>query len=74
MVTENKKEKNNNFVCYCGKQYKYSQGLSKHKKTCINVISNEVSDKELLLKLIKEQIELKNLILDISDKIKMKPV
>ena len=23
------------FACVCGKQYKYSQGLSKHKKMCI---------------------------------------
>jgi hypothetical protein len=27
-------EQKNNFECICGNTYKYSRGLSKHKKTC----------------------------------------
>ena len=27
-------ERASNFKCICGKSYKYSSGLTKHKKTC----------------------------------------
>ena len=55
------------FVCICGKQYKYKQGLSFHKKTCIydnkneKIINNDVSQnqlllsKELILEVVKQQ-------------------
>lgn len=70
-VYKNEKEKGKNFVCCCcGKHYKSRNGLWKHKKTCINVISTEPSDKELLLMLIKEQSELKKMVLEMCEKIK----
>jgi hypothetical protein len=31
----------NVYTCECGKTYKYSQGLSKHKKTCTYVVKQE---------------------------------
>ena len=31
---------NINYICDCGKKYKYSQGLSKHKKCCFSSINN----------------------------------
>ena len=51
-----------NFVCDCGKLYKYRQGLYKHRKTCyineketINIISKSIPtdiDKEMLVKVL----------------------
>ena len=66
------KKCNKNFVCTCGKEYKYSQGLSKHKKTCNPTQISETeepSDKELIMMLIKENSELKHLVLDVCQKI-----
>ena len=31
-------------VCTCGNTYKYRQGLSRHKKTCVDVINNAMVD------------------------------
>jgi hypothetical protein len=45
--------------CECGKKYKYSQGLSKHKKMC-----NKIDD----IKIKEEKIELKNESEEFSDK------
>jgi hypothetical protein len=57
----------------CNKSYNSRNGLWKHKKTCINVtpttITNEPSDKELIMMLIKENTDLKNLVLDVCQKI-----
>jgi hypothetical protein len=62
-------EHNNSFVCTCGKKYKYSQGLSKHKKVCKNTTpssdANEPSDNELVKYLMTENTELKKMILDV---------
>ena len=61
------------FICKCGKEYKYSQGLSKHKKSCNKIIepseTNDPSDKELIMMLIKENSELKHMVLDVCQKI-----
>ena len=85
-VKTSKNEHNNNygnnyFICECGHKYKYSQGLSKHKKQCINNSSydknnnksinntnntiNEFTDKQLILTLIKENSELKNMMMEV---------
>ena len=56
--------KDETFVCYCGKEYYHRQGLWKHKKTCTHnideniIISNEPTDKELILMLIKQNSDL----------------
>ena len=66
------------YSCYCGKTYKYRQGLSLHKKKCNqtsklnqDTSNNFVIDKELVMSIlkqnadiIKENSELKNLILE----------
>jgi hypothetical protein len=57
--------------CSCGKEYKYRQSLSVHKKKCQKAENgengeNEVStDKEIIKFLIKENYEFKNMILDV---------
>jgi hypothetical protein len=56
------------FKCSCGKTYKYRQGLAVHKKKCQNLEENKesnVSDKEIIKLLIKENSEFKNMILDV---------
>lgn len=56
------------FQCVCGKSYKFSQGLSKHKKSC-NIYQNdkiyepEQITPELILKVIEQNKELTNVIL-----------
>ena len=44
------------YKCKCGNKYKYSQGLSKHKKTCNNKNNNKNKDKNKD----KEEINLEN--------------
>jgi hypothetical protein len=78
-ILDTKKEQNEQFCkisnkffsCECGKQYKYSQGLSKHKKVCKKVGNNrcETLEKELIMLLVKENSELKNMVLDVCQKI-----
>ena len=35
LKTKKHLNKNNKFICECGKKYKYNSGLSKHKKKCV---------------------------------------
>jgi hypothetical protein len=58
-------------LCECGKSYKYISGLSRHKKTCIFVGKTEslTTDKDLMLLLLKENNELKNMVLDVCKNI-----
>ena len=58
------------FLCICGKKYKHSSSLCAHKKKCHfknyeNNKNSEETDKELIKMLIKENNEMKNLILDV---------
>ena len=53
------------YTCNCGKIYKHSSSLSLHKKTCKNISLN-LSDKELILMVINENKELKNIIIEMS--------
>ncbi len=66
--------KNENFTsnhcykCDCGKEYKYRQGLSVHKKVCKikeKETNEDLSDKEIIKMLIKENSEFKAMILDV---------
>ena len=80
MMTKNPKKPHtedavNNFSCICGKEYKYRQGLSVHKKKCI-FIKNEnsimLNEKELILTLLNQNNQLQNQIMDLySDKSKI---
>jgi hypothetical protein len=58
------------FKCDCGKEYKYRQGFFVHKKTCTknaNVLSNE-SVNEIVIKLINQNKELQQMLLDQNNK------
>jgi hypothetical protein len=67
------------FPCNCGKVYKYRQSLFEHKKKCQPNTSvsqsdeteePDISNKELVKILIKENTEFKHMILDILQAIK----
>ena len=58
------------FVCECGREYKFGSGLSRHKLKCAK--NEEPSDKQLILMLIKENSEMKNLMMEVCTK--MQPV
>jgi hypothetical protein len=63
-------DKKNTYKCICGNIYKFSQGLSKHKNKCSYITSNiepnnhDKNDK-LIEYLMKENKEMKDLILEI---------
>ena len=65
------------FTCECGKKYKYKQGLSVHKKNC-NFIFDKQSDNsnnqlpisnDIVLKLLNDNQELKNIIVQQQNQI-----
>ena len=58
----------NKWVCDCGKIYKHSSTLYAHKKKCTSKKeTNEPTDKELIMMLIKENSELKNLVIKVLE-------
>jgi hypothetical protein len=65
---------NNIFSCKCGKKYSYASGLSRHKSTC-NLLSIEEkdnknnTDENIILTLLKENNELKDLLLNHTSKV-----
>ncbi len=74
-----KMPKNAEYTCKCGNTYKYMSGLSRHKKSCnfVDNVNNEVKHEdhnpnsslnlitpELILELIKDNKEMKQIILD----------
>lgn len=65
-ISKNKQD----FTCDCGKEYKHRQGLWKHKQTCSNqdIIttkeSNSLFDKELIMMLIKDNNELRKMMME----------
>ena len=69
MVT--KKSKKEGFICDCGKSYVYKSGLSRHRKKC-NYINSSIIEKNdedeslksMFLYLVKENKELKNMIIE----------
>ena len=55
------------FTCEnCNKEYKHRQGLWKHKKIC-GQIKNEPTDKDLIMMLIKENSEFKNMMMKVLE-------
>jgi hypothetical protein len=61
-----KDNENNNFTCICGNVYKHKSSLCKHKKTCNSTsISNEPTDKELIMMLMKKNDELQNMMITV---------
>ena len=61
-------EQTKKFLCDCGKKYKYSQGLSKHKQTCIKHSHSQqpVIDANLIIELIKQNQELQKSLIELS--------
>ena len=63
-------ENSQNFICECGKQYKYRQGLSVHRKKC-GINKNEcetiisLNEKDLILTLLNQNNQLQNQIIDL---------
>ena len=57
--------------CHCGNIFNSRTTLWRHKKKCDvkNIISEDTSDKELIMMLIKENSELKHMVLDVCQKI-----
>ena len=62
------------FVCECGKQYTYRQGLHYHKQTCNNVNHKDTpnsseepqqDDKTLILELLKQNKELHEMVIEL---------
>ena len=76
-TSEEIKKLNKTYFCDCGKNFVTNSGLWKHKKICSDKIINEINknksdeptDKELIIMLIKENSELKNMVLDVCQKI-----
>jgi len=69
-----KSQKVAHFECECGKIYKYDSGYYRHKKKCnkTNIFhevsnKNETIDKELIMLLIKENSELKNMMMKVIE-------
>jgi len=57
------------FTCEnCGKEYKDRTGIWRHKKSC-NIEKDEPSDKELIMLLIKENSELKNMMMKVIENV-----
>ena len=69
-----KKVENKEFLCICGKSYKYRQGLSKHKRKCSYIKSEEIIDentnskqldlKTMFLEIVNENRELRNMLIE----------
>jgi hypothetical protein len=62
------------FICSCGKEYQHRQGLWRHKKTCKFEVKVEVqsedngpSDKEIIMMLIKDNSEFKNMMMKVLE-------
>ena len=60
-------------VCACGREYKFKSGLSRHKLRCkisptMESSEQYIGDKEIVTSLIKENHELKNIMLDTQNK------
>jgi hypothetical protein len=63
--------KSSEFTCICGKSYKERSGLWRHKNTCAEISStkntdssNNNSDKELIMLLLNDNKELRNLLIE----------
>jgi hypothetical protein len=61
--------KTKEFVCECGKYYAYRQGLNVHRKKCFSENNNSFDKNELIEYLMKENSDLKTLVLDVCKQI-----
>jgi len=77
--TISKQSSKEKFICSCGKEYQHRQGLWRHKKSCKVEVQLEVqsnsdpdtdhgpSDKELIMMLIKENSDFKNMMMKVLE-------
>ena len=67
VIIQNSKQ----YICDCGMVYKYRQGLYKHKTSCLNPENNieDISDKQLIIKLIQENTEMRKALVETCNKI-----
>ena len=63
-------QKKGEFICQCGKLFKYHSGLWRHKKKCTTEISSNVIDGNLIIELLNENKEFKQIIIDQNQTIK----
>jgi hypothetical protein len=56
------------FYCECGKAYKHSSSLWNHKKTCILLNKDYLSEKEMIMMLIKENKDFKDMMMEQNNK------
>jgi len=61
-------KKSPNLQCHCGIFFYSRTTLWRHKKTCVEELTNQ-TDKNLIMMLIKENSELKTMVLDVCQKI-----
>ena len=61
--------KTKEFVCECGKYYAYRQGLNVHRKKCFPENNNSFDKNELIEYLMKENSDLKTMVLDVCKQI-----
>ena len=66
IVTNNYKKAQNKYVCVCGKEYVYRQGLYTHKKTCKEDSPEEVKSlTTMVMELMKSNTELQKQLVDV---------
>jgi hypothetical protein len=64
---DQKDEQTSNYMCKCGKIYKYSQGLSKHKLSCICIQNIQPQiDTTFVIELLKQNQELQKSLIELS--------
>ena len=68
-TTENVPKGSTEYACNCGKKYKHSSSLWNHQQKCKPPIkdasNNYIVDKDLVMLLIKENSELKNMMMEV---------
>ena len=71
LKTDDFKIQEKKYVCNCGKEYKFRQGLWVHKQKCIDIVEDKDKElNELLLKLLNENKDLQNRIVKQDNSIK----
>ena len=77
--TNNRDKSDNSISCECGKKYKHASSLWNHKKKCNFLVCEEINESKkidkkeismgLIKELIKENVDLRNLLVEQNEKI-----
>ena len=65
----NKTRQNSPYICECGIEYKTRSGLFKHKQKCKMIIPEDKRPEPMLEYLLKENIEMKKILVDVCQKL-----